>query len=147
MQNELGDQRRFADAGPRHYFDSELLPVTAATAPPGLATSCTARRSIWSTCPRAQVFYWRVNPRGSLIYSINLSTLPAALGNDPLFALYWLLFGVMLALAVYNGLVALMRGGISHGYHAGFLLALAGLVLFSSGILAGHSLIGAWLRN
>ncbi|HCI12050.1 MAG TPA: hybrid sensor histidine kinase/response regulator, partial [Alcanivorax sp.] len=150
VQNELGDQRRFAlMQGPRHYFDSEFfLPGDDGYRPAGPGERFVHRTPVYLVdLPpgEPQVFYWRVNPRGSLIYSINLSTLPAALGNDPLFALYWLLFGVMLALAVYNGLVALMRGGISHGYHAGFLLALAGLVLFSSGILAGHSLIGAWL--
>jgi CheY-like chemotaxis protein/signal transduction histidine kinase len=150
VQNELGDQRRFAlMQGPRHYFDSEFfLPDDDGYRAAGPGERFVHRTPVYLVdLPPGEprVFYWRVNPRGSLIYSINLSTLPAALGNDPLFALYWLLFGVMLALAGYNGLVAVMRGGISHGYHAGFLLALAGLVLFSSGMLAGHSLIGDWL--
>ena len=150
VQNELGHQRRFAlMQGPRHYFDSAFfLPGDGGYRAAGPGERFVHRTPVYLVdLPPGEprVFYWRVNPRGSLVYSIKLSTLPAALGNDPLFALYWLLFGVMLALAAYNGLVALMRGGLSHGYHAGFLLALAGLVLFSSGILAGHSLIGAGL--
>jgi len=140
VQNELGDQRRFAlMQGPRHYFDSEFfLPGDGGYHAAGPGERFVHRTPVYLVdLPPGEprVFYWRVNPRGSLIYSINLSTLPAALGNDPLFAMYWLLFGVMLALAGYNGLVAVMRGGISHGYHAGFLLALAGLVLFSGRVM------------
>jgi len=150
VQNELGNQRRFAlMQGPRHYFDSEFfLPGENGYQAAGPGERFVHRTPVYLVdLPPGEprVYYWRVNPRGSLVYSINLSTLPAALGNDPLFAIYWLLFGVMLALAAYNGLVALMRGGLSHGYHAGFLLSLAGLILFSSGILASSSLIGDWL--
>ena len=150
VQNELGSQRRFAlMQGPRHYFDSEFfLPGEGGYRPAGPGERFVHRTPVYLVdLPPGEprVFYWRVNPRGSLFYSITLSTLPAALGNDPLFAMYWLLFGVMLALAAYNGLVALMRGGVSHRYHAGFLLTMAGLVIFSSGMLAGHPLVGGWL--
>ncbi|QJX02939.1 hypothetical protein HML84_18530 [Alcanivorax sp. IO_7] len=64
---------------------------------------------------------------------MRLGTLASALNGDAGFILYWALLGMMLTLAAYNVLVATLRGGPSHGYHAGFLVAMAALLLFVSG--------------
>ncbi|MBM1143699.1 response regulator [Alcanivorax sp. ZXX171] len=150
VRNELGNQHRFAlILGPRNYHDSTLFvpdgdghrpataeerfllhtPVYLVDLPPG----------------ETRVFYWRVNPRGGLLYSMRLGTLASALNGDAGFILYWALLGMMLTLAAYNVLVATLRGGPSHGYHAGFLVAMAALLLFVSGELADSAFWGPWL--
>lgn len=150
IQNELPERHRFAlTVGPRLYYHSTFYRPGAA----GYQRSPAAREVLHRypielldlPVGQPRVYYWRVNPRGSLVYSMTLGTVPTAIGNDPLYAFYWLLLGMMLTLALYNGLVAVLRGGPSHGFHAGFLLFLAGLILFSSGFLADSAWWGLWL--
>ncbi|MEO1902363.1 MAG: response regulator [Alcanivorax sp.] len=141
VRNELPVAGRFALVlGPRNYVDSTLfVPGDAGYRPATGAERFLHRNPVYLVDlppQRTRVFYWRVNPRGSMLYSVTLTDLAGAVGNDPRYLLYWVLLGVMLTLALYNLLVALLRGGPSHGYHAGFLVAMVALLLFASGQLA-----------
>lgn len=143
IQNELPDRHRFAlEVGPRLYSHSTFY----RPGPDGYQASRDDQQLLHRypielidlPVGQSKVFYWRVNPRGSLVYSMSVSTIPAALGDDLTYAAYWLLFGIMLTLAFYNALVAVMRNGVCHGFHAGFLLSVAALILFSSGFVADN---------
>lgn len=150
IQNETSDQSRFAlILGTRLYHDSQFyrpsksgyrlssddehflhrMPVELIRLPQG----------------EPQVFYWRVNAHGSLVYSMRLTTLLSAMGDNPSYAIYWLMLGVMLTLALYNCLVAIMRAGPSHAFHSGFLISLAALIMVSSGYLADNDYWGPLL--
>lgn len=151
VRNELPGQHRFAlVTGPRDYADSILfVPDQAGGYRPVTSDERFMRRApvhlVELPTGQTQMFYWRVNPRGSLLYSLSLTTPADALGTDPRQALFWALLGVMLSLALYNLLVALLRGGPSHGYHAGFLGAMVALLMFVSGQLANHPFLGTRL--
>ena len=135
--------------GPRDYHDSTLFVPDGDGYRPANAGERFLHRTpmylIDLPPNRTRVFYWRVNPRGSMLYSVTLSDLADAVDDDPRQILYWMLLGVMLILALYNVLVALLRGGPSHGYHAGFLVAMVALLLFASGQLAHSPFWGPWL--
>jgi CheY-like chemotaxis protein len=151
IQNEMVEQSRFAlILGTRLYHDSLFYRPTKS----GYRLSSEVEQYLHRTpvqlidlpVGQPQVFYWRVNAHGGLVYSMRLSTLPVAMGNDPAFALYWLLLGVMLTLALYNTLVSVLRaGGPSHAFHAAFLVSLAALIVISSGYLAGSDFWGPLL--
>ena len=150
VRNELGNQRRFAlILGPRDYHDSTLfVPDGDGYRPAGAEQRFMQHTPVYLVdLPpgETRMFYWRLNPRGGLLYSIRLGTLASALEGDGAFILYWALLGMMLTLAAYNILVAVLRGGPSHGYHAGFLVAMAALLLFVSGELADSTFWGPWL--
>ncbi|MBL7250354.1 hybrid sensor histidine kinase/response regulator [Alloalcanivorax marinus] len=150
VRNELGDQRRFAlILGPRDYHDSTLFVPDGDRYRPASANERFQQHTpvylVDLPAGETRVFYWRLNPRGGLLYSIRLGTLASALDGDAGFILYWALLGMMLTLAAYNILVATLRGGPSHGYHAGFLVAMAALLLFVSGDLADSPFWGPWL--
>ncbi|MDX1802526.1 MAG: response regulator [Alcanivorax sp.] len=144
LQNELGDQRRFAltirgvsdtqlflpgkDGGYRKATEQQRLPwrhpVYVLNLPPG----------------QPQVLYMQIEPRGNFTYSLQLNNI----GNQLLYqsrdeAIYMTLTGALLSLALYNLIAGLLRGGRTYFYQFGFLLSMlmAGLAL--GGFLNGHN--------
>ncbi|ASK33038.1 hybrid sensor histidine kinase/response regulator (plasmid) [Alcanivorax sp. N3-2A] len=147
IQNEMAGQSLFALVlGTRHYHDSVFYRPGPSGYRPSAASEHFQHRTpvqlLDLPVGQPRVYYWRINAHGSLVYSLRLTTLPAAMSNDPAFSLYWLLLGMMLTLALYNALVAVMRSAPSHAYHAGFLIFLVALILVSSGTLADSDFWG-----
>ena len=153
IHNELSDQQRFALVmAPRAYQDSQFyLP----DGPPGTTRYRTPLpdESFVHRYPiqvldlplgQPQVFYWRINPHGELVYSLTLTTMQKALGDNPLYGVYWLLIGMLLAMSLYHLALALMRSAASHGYHALFGFCVVGLIVIGSGFLGHLDDLSSW---
>ncbi len=72
-----------------------------------------------------QLFYIKLQPRGYLTYGLSLSTLNEHLAsNQRQDNLYMLMAGALATLIIYNLIAAIMRGGSTYYYQAGFLLCI-----------------------
>ncbi|MCK0153326.1 response regulator [Alcanivorax sp. S6407] len=94
-----------------------------------------------------QLFYLQLQPRGYLTYGLSLSTL-----NDHLASqqrrdnLYMLLVGALLILVTYNLIAAIMRGGGTYWFHAGFLTCITLISLLLADFLPHHLTDGNQLQ-
>ncbi len=95
-----------------------------------------------------QLFYLQLQPQGYLTYGLSLSTL-----NEHLTAqrhqdnVYMLLTGALLILIFYNLIAAVMRGGKTYYYHAGFLLCITLISLLLADFLPHELTDGNQLQS
>ncbi|MEE3319665.1 MAG: response regulator [Pseudomonadota bacterium] len=94
-----------------------------------------------------QLFYLKLQPRGYLTYGLSLSTLNDHLINQQRQDdLYMLLTGALLVLILYNLIAAIMRGGGTYWYHAGFLTSITLISLLLADFLPHHLTDGNQLQ-
>lgn len=95
---------------------------------------------------KTQLAYLQLQPRTYLTYGLTLTTINSLLqSQQQQNAIYMLLAGALLILAVYNLIAGTMRGGATYFYHCGFILSilLVGLSLadFLPGSLNENTLL------
>jgi len=82
-----------------------------------------------------QLIYLQLQPQGYLTYGLTLNGINAQVAQQShTNAVYMLLAGALLILAIYNLIAGAMRGGSTYFYHCGFILS----ILTISLVLAGY---------
>ena len=136
IKNELGNQHDFAlhlrgnpaaqlylpdgNGGYRQLSPQERIPGRGSSFRVQLPTGET------------QLAYLQLPPRAYLTYGLTLTTVNGLLQHQQQqHAIYMLLAGALLILAMYNLIVGALRGGATYYYHCGFILSilLIGLTL------------------
>ncbi|MEQ3635579.1 response regulator [Alcanivorax sp.] len=83
-----------------------------------------------------QLIYLQLQPHGHLTYGLTLNSINAHLEKQSAStAVYMVLTGALLILAIYNLIAGIMRGGKTYFYHCGFILGILAISLILAGFL------------
>ena len=136
IKNELGNRHDFALHLRGHPAATLYLPdsngqyqqLTPEQRIPGRGTAYRIHLPTGQT----RVAYLQLEPRAYLTYGLTLTTTNRLLESQQnQNAIYLLLAGALLTLALYNLIAAIMRGGATYYYHCAFIISvlLIGLIL------------------